>query len=106
MRKLEALAIENVMVEKENHLVLSNNGNQTIKLRVSIVGVKRRKQQKKAVYKSFTRENKSAKSTPLNIPNAANPNLSPFSKSAVNLKIGQEIVFRTGHKKYILLKVD
>jgi len=35
-----------------------------------------------------------------------NPNLSPFSNSGVDLKIGQKILFKEGGKKYVLLVVD
>ena len=35
-----------------------------------------------------------------------NPNLSPYSKSGVELKIGQEIIFKAKGKKYVLLQVD
>ena len=103
---LGAMASEKVMVEQENQLVLLNDGNQTIKLRVSITEAARKRTPKKAVYKSFTLENKGAKSIPLIIPNVMNPNLSPFSESGVDLKIGQEILFRSGIKKYVLLTVD
>lgn len=35
-----------------------------------------------------------------------NPNLSPRSNSGVRLKYGQEIYFKEGRKKYLLLIVD
>ena len=34
-----------------------------------------------------------------------NPNLSPFSNSGVSLKIGQEVFFYEGKKKYLLVSV-
>ena len=77
---LGATAKERVMVEK-THLLLSNNGSQTIKLSVSIVEAERRKQPKKPLYKSFTLENKSAKSISLIRPSVMNPNLSPFQRA-------------------------
>ena len=77
---LGATAKERVMVEK-THLLLSNNGSQTIKLSVSIVEAERSKQPKKPLYKSFTLENKSAKSISLIRPNVMNPNLSPFQRA-------------------------
>jgi len=103
---LDAMATEKIRVEQENHLILANNSNKNIKLRVSIEGMKRKETPVKKVYKSFTLQNKSAKSIPLIIPNVMNPNLSPFSKSGLDLKVGQEILFRVGVKKYILLTVD
>ena len=35
-----------------------------------------------------------------------NPNLSPNSKSGVDLKIGQELIFRNRGKRYVLFTVD
>jgi hypothetical protein len=35
-----------------------------------------------------------------------NPNLSPMSNSGVSLKIGQEVFFFEGKKKYLLLAVS
>ena len=55
---------------------------------------------------SFTLRNNSLKSIPLYIPGIMNPNLSPVSNSGVSLSIGQEIYFREGRKKYLLLTVD
>lgn len=103
---LGAMGSENVRVEKENQLVLQNSGKQTIKLRVSIEESYRKATPKKAVYKSFTLENTGKESIPLLIPNVMNPNLSPFSKSAVDLQVGQQILFKSGLKKHILLTVD
>jgi len=57
-------------------------------------------------YITFTLANNTAKSIPLIIPNVMNPNLSPFSKSGVDLKVGQEILFRANGKKYVLITVD
>ncbi len=50
--------------------------------------------------------NESANSIPLIIPSVMNPNLSPFSKSGVDLKMGQKIFFKNKRKKYLLLEVD
>lgn len=55
---------------------------------------------------SFSLTNTSAKSIPLMIPGVMNPNLSPFSRSGVTLKIGQKILFRHKGKSTILLVVD
>lgn len=55
---------------------------------------------------SFTLENTTTKSIPLIIPNVMNPNLSPFSKSAVSLAIGQKIFFKYKGKKRLLLVVS
>lgn len=57
-------------------------------------------------YINFTLQNKSPKAIPLIIPGVMNPNLSPFSKSGVSLKIGQEILFKEKGKRQVLLTVD
>lgn len=55
---------------------------------------------------SFILRNESLSSIPLIIPGIMNPNLSPRSNSGVRLKYGQEIYFKEGRKKYLLLIVD
>jgi len=55
---------------------------------------------------SFKLKNNSAKSIPLKIPGVMNPNLSPFSTSGVDLKIGQKIFFKYKGKKRLLLEVS
>jgi len=97
----------NVEVSVKNNLDLNitNTSDQTIKLRY--VSKKGTAPQKTAVeYVSFTLRNNSAKSIPLIIPTVMNPNLSPFSNSGVDLKIGQEILFKVKGKTYTLLTVD
>lgn len=54
----------------------------------------------------FILSNTSDKAIPLLIPGVMNPNLSPNSKSNVRLPIGQEIFYRNGIKKYLVLVVD
>ncbi len=55
---------------------------------------------------NFTLRNNRPVSIPLIIPGIMNPNLSPFSKSGVELVYGQEILFLEKGKRYILLVVD
>ncbi len=55
---------------------------------------------------SFKLKNNTAKSIPLKIPGVMNPNLSPFSTSGVDLKIGQKIFFKYKGKKHLLLMVS
>ena len=103
----------NVPIAINGQLVLQNNSNKPSKARVVF---KESTPDRKTVnttipantkkYITFTLANKTAKSIPLIIPNVMNPNLSPFSKSGVDLKIGQEILFRAKGKKYVLLTVD
>ena len=57
-------------------------------------------------YVSFKLTNPTAKSIPLKIPNVMNPNLSPFSTSGVDLKIGQKIYFKYKGKRRLLLEVS
>jgi len=57
-------------------------------------------------YVEFTLRNESAKSIPLIIPGVMNPNLSPMSNSGVNLKVGQEILYKYKGKKRVLLVVS
>lgn len=95
-----------VMVEKANQLVLLNSSNSTIKVSIVIRKADPKKMEKKGKYISFTLKNTSSESIPLRIPTVMNPNLSPFSKSGVDLKVGQEIFFKVKGKKYLLLKVN
>lgn len=57
-------------------------------------------------YISFSLTNETAKSIPLQIPSVMNPNLSPFSRSGVDLKIGQKIFFKHKGRKHLLLQVS
>ncbi|MGD1847161.1 MAG: hypothetical protein ACFB10_17360 [Salibacteraceae bacterium] len=57
-------------------------------------------------YITFTLVNKTARSIPLIIPTVMNPNLSPFSRSGVRLKVGQKIFFKEGGKRHLLLQVS
>jgi hypothetical protein len=95
-----------VQVEQSNQLVFSNKGAKDVELRIKIVEKNVKPVQRQNTTISFTLRNNSAKAIPLIIPTVMNPNLSPFSNSGVNLKIGQEILFRAKGKKYLLLKVD
>jgi len=105
---LGKLGGESVMLEKENTLVLRNDSNTKVKVKVSANESTKAliKEGQNIEYVSFTLQNTTAKSIPLIIPNVMNPNLSPFSKSGVDLIIGQEIFFKEGGKKYVLLVVD
>ncbi|MEM6843577.1 MAG: hypothetical protein AAF632_15220 [Bacteroidota bacterium] len=95
-----------VLVERENKLVFSNSSNTNIKLGVTVDEKARSVFEKEGEYVSFTLQNTSAKSIPLIIPTVMNPNLSPFSKSGVDLKMGQEILFKEKGKRFVLLTVD
>lgn len=96
-----------VLVENESELQLTNTSDAALKVGLSFTEKKvvaKNNDNRKSV--SFILKNKSAESIPLLIPGVMNPNLSPFSESGVDLEIGQELFFRAGGKKHILLVVD
>lgn len=95
-----------VYVEAENKLLVTNNSDQGGMLSYWIAEKNRLVEERRGEYVSFTLRNTSAKSIPLIIPTVMNPNLSPFSKSGVDLKIGQEIFFKAKGKRHVLLIVD
>lgn len=97
----------NVMVEKDSELRLANPTNKALKVSVDFNEMEMPlKSEDTERYISFTLNNKSATSIPLIIPNVMNPNLSPFSNSGVDLKIGQEILFKANGRRHVLLVVD
>jgi hypothetical protein len=55
--------------------------------------------------RSFYLENNTAQSIPLRIPGVMNPNLSPFSRSGVDLPNGQKIFLDLNGKRILLLTV-
>ncbi len=94
-----------VFVEAENKLVLSNASDKAISIDIHItLAEKPSAEQNQSI--SFTLRNTSAKSIPLIIPTVMNPNLSPMSNSGVDLRIGQEILFKAKGRRYVLLTVD
>ena len=96
-----------VMIEKESKIVFANTSAKMGKLTLTVLNDNAKwatKTENTTI--SFTLVNKGAKSIPLIIPNVMNPNLSPFSSSGVDLKVGQELLFRQGGKRYVLLTVD
>jgi len=55
--------------------------------------------------RAFYLENNTAQSIPLRIPGVMNPNLSPFSRSGVDLPNGQKILLDLNGKRILLLTV-
>ena len=55
--------------------------------------------------RGFYLVNTTSQNIPLNIPGIMNPNLSPFSKSGVDLPIGQKILLNVAGKDLLLLTV-
>lgn len=96
-----------VLVEESSKLVLQNKSNQAVQLEVkSAQGEEMKVEKSEDTYITFTLQNKTAKSIPLIIPSVMNPNLSPFSKSGVYLKVGQKIIFKHKGRRHTLLVVD
>jgi len=102
---LNKKATAKVDVENTSKLVLQNTQDKAIKIGVSFSPISQEVVTQNSSV-SFKLINPSAKSIPLIIPNVMNPNLSPFSESGVDLKLGQEILFRQKGKKYVLLTVS
>ena len=96
-----------VMVEKGSKIVFTNNSTKLGKLGVKMLNTDVKLNVTNNNDRiSFKLINSSNESIPLIIPDVMNPNLSPNSSSGVDLKIGQELLFRKGLKKYVLLTVD
>ncbi len=96
-----------VMVEQGSKIVFTNNSNKMGKLSVKMLNTDVKLKVASSNERiSFKLINPSDESIPLIIPNVMNPNLSPNSSSGVDLKIGQELLFRNGLKRYVLLTVD
>ncbi|MFD2587307.1 hypothetical protein ACFSQJ_10220 [Croceitalea marina] len=97
-----------VIVEQGSKIVFTNNSKKLGKLAIKMLNtdVKLKPKNTNEDRVSFTLVNPSNKPIPLIIPNVMNPNLSPNSSSGVDLKIGQELLFRNGLKRYVLLTVD
>lgn len=106
---LGKLAKVDVVVNQQGKLVLSNPNNKDVSVGVSYkqLAIDQISDPKnESGYVSFTLLNNTAKSIPLLIPSVMNPNLSPFSKSGVDLKYGQKILFKQNGKRHVLLIVD
>ena len=95
-----------LIVSENGKLTIYNNNDSKAKVKIKVKEKSIAKQNLSREYVSFTLKNTSASSIPLIIPTVMNPNLSPFSNSGVDLKIGQEIIFKNKGKRYVLLTVD
>ena len=104
---LGPLGREKIIVYKSDVVILSNNTQKKLKLKTSFFSPKKINEISTETNSiSFTLKNSSLKSIPLIIPNVMNPNLSPKSKSGVNLKVGQEIFYKHKGRKRLLLRVN
>ena len=96
-----------VMVEQTSKIVFTNTNATVAKLAVEVAEMDAKKVvDSNQGLVSFTLVNSTNESIPLIIPNVMNPNLSPNSKSGVDLKIGQELLFKNKGKRYVLFTVD
>ncbi len=94
-------------VEKGQILKLTNNSTKEISLDLDFIEKKPDTSNPEfAPVLNFTLHNSSLRSIPLIIPNVMNPNLSPLSNSGVSLKMGQEIFYKKGSERILLLRVD
>ena len=96
-----------VMVEATSKIIFTNPNNNTVGLSIKVKELDAQKVMRgNEGLISFKLINSSSESIPLIIPTVMNPNLSPNSSSGVDLKIGQELLFRNKGKRYILFTVD
>lgn len=94
-------------IDKGQILRLTNNSTKEIRIDLEFVDKKPDTYNpEKSTMVNFTLHNSSLKSIPLVIPNVMNPNLSPISNSGVSLKMGQEIFYKKGNRRILLLRVD
>ncbi|WP_088341702.1 hypothetical protein [Robiginitalea sediminis] len=94
-------------VKAGNILKLKNNSGKDISIALSFVDRQPQPERTPGMETvNFTLHNSSLKSIPLVIPGVMNPNLSPMSNSGVALAKGQEIYYRKGLKKILVLTVD
>lgn len=103
---LAKLAKEEVMVESTSKLILKNNSESSVSVKLSTSQSARPVTAYSNKKVNFSLRNSSGSSIPLIIPTVMNPNLSPDSMSGVTLKMGQEILFKVRGRKYVLLTVD
>jgi len=97
---------EEILIEQGSKLLLNNENEKDVKINYTINPYNKEINNLPRKYVEFTLSNSSNTSIPLIIPTVMNPNLSPNSKSAVTLKLGQEVYFKAKGKKQILLIVD
>jgi len=94
-------------IEEEMYLQLENRFLAPIKVEYILFKGKpgKKKPGPPTPQRGFYLVNTTAQSIPLKIPGIMNPNLSPFSKSGVDLPIGQKILLNVKGKDLLLLTV-
>jgi len=97
------LSISNKMYIQFENKYLAN-----IKVEYSFqngTSIKKNKRKSLTPQRAFYLENNTAQRIPLRIPGIMNPNLSPFSRSGVDLKNGQKIYLDFNGKRILILEV-
>ena len=97
------LSISNKMYIQFENKYLAN-----IKVEYSFqngTSIKTNKRKSLTPQRAFYLENNTAQRIPLRIPGIMNPNLSPFSRSGVDLKNGQKIYLDFNGKRILILEV-
>ena len=94
-------------VPKDMYLQLENRFLAPLKVEYVVYKGQRAKKQAGPLtpQRGFYLVNNTAQSLPLRIPGVMNPNLSPFSKSGVDLPLGQKIFLKTAGKDLLILTV-
>lgn len=95
-------------VEKDLYLQLENRFFAPIKVEFVLQkgsSANKKKTQTLTPQRAFYLENNTSQALPLRIPGIMNPNLSPFSRSGVNLPNGQKVFLDLNGKKILILTV-
>ena len=95
-------------ISNEMYIQFENKYLANIKVEYSLqngTSIKKNKIKSLTPQRTFYLENNTAQRIPLRIPGIMNPNLSPFSRSGVDLKNGQKIYLDFNGKRILILEV-
>ena len=95
-------------ISNEMYIQFENKYLANIKVEYSFqngTSIKKNKRKSLTPQRAFYLENNTAQRIPLRIPGIMNPNLSPFSRSGVDLKNGQKIYLDFNGKRILILEV-
>lgn len=95
-------------ISNEMYIQFENKYLANIKVEYSFqngTSIKKNKIKSLTPQRAFYLENNTAQRIPLRIPGIMNPNLSPFSRSGVDLKNGQKIYLDFNGKRILILEV-
>ena len=95
-------------ISNEMYIQFENKYLANIKVEYSLqngTSIKKNKIKSLTPQRAFYLENNTAQRIPLRIPGIMNPNLSPFSRSGVDLKNGQKIYLDFNGKRILILEV-